>query len=110
MGLCLYKGCKIAVLGHGELSSSFFVKVGVDQESALRPLLFVMAMYVQTENVRYGSLMELLCADNLVFCGEPLNEVMDKYRRWKNAVEGKGLRMSINNTKGMQLLFGKKEK
>ena len=35
---------------------------------------------------------------------------MDKYGRWENAVEGKGLRMSINNTKGMQLLFGKKEK
>ena len=24
---------------------------------------------------------------------EPLNEVMDKYGKWKNAVEGKGLRV-----------------
>ena len=37
-----------------------------------------------------------------------INEVMDKYRRWKNAVEGKGLRVNIIKTKGMQLLFGKK--
>ena len=29
----------------------------------------------------YGSLMELLYADDLVLCGELLNEVMDKYER-----------------------------
>ena len=29
-------------------------------------------------------------ADNLVLCGESLKEVMDKYGRWKNAVEGSG--------------------
>ena len=52
--------------------------------------------------------MELLPADHLVLCGESLNEVMDKYGRWKNAVEGKGLRVNVDETKGMQLLFGKK--
>ena len=59
-------------------------------------------------DVRDGSLMELLYADSLVLCGESLNEVMDKYGRWKNAVEGKGLRVNIYKTKSMQLLFGKK--
>ena len=52
--------------------------------------------------------MELLYADDLILCGESLHEVMDKYGRWKNAVEGKDLRVNINKTKGMQLLFGKK--
>ena len=52
--------------------------------------------------------MALLPADHLVLCGESLNEVMDKYGRWKNAVEGKGLRVNVDETKGMQLLFGKK--
>ena len=33
---------------------------------------------------------------------------MDKYRRWKNAVEENGLRVNANKIKGMQLLFGKK--
>ena len=28
--------------------------------------------------------------------------------RWKNAVEGKGLRVNVNKTKGIQILFGKK--
>ena len=33
---------------------------------------------------------------------------MDKYGRWKNAVEEKGLRANVDKTKGMRLLFGKK--
>ena len=44
----------------------------------------------------------------LFFCGESLNEVMDKYRRWRIAVEGKGLRVNVDETEGMQLLSGKK--
>ena len=53
------------------------MKVG----SALSPLLFFMAIDVVPEDVRDGSLMELLYAHNLVFSGESLNEVMDKYGR-----------------------------
>ena len=65
-------------------------------------------MFLTEDVVRDGSLMELLCADDLVLCGEPLNEVIDKYGRWKNAVEGKVLRVNVYKAKGMQLLFGKK--
>ena len=36
---------------------------------------------------RDGSLMDLLYADDLVLCGESLNEVTNKYVKWKNAVE-----------------------
>ena len=106
--MSLYKGCKIAVSVDGELSSSFSVKVGFYQGSALSPLLFIMVMDVLTEDVRDGSLMELFYADNLALCGESLNEVMGKYGRWKNAVEGKGLRVNVDKTKDMQLLFRKK--
>ena len=106
--MSLYKGCKTAVSVDGELSSSFSVKVGVHQESALSPPLFIMVMDVLTEDVRDGSLMELLYADDLVLRGESLSEVMGKYGRWKNAVERKGLRVNVDKTKGMQLLFGKK--
>ena len=60
------------------------------------------------QDVMDGTLMELLYADGLVLSGESLNEVMDKYGRWWNAVEGKGLRVKVDKTKGMQLLFGMK--
>ena len=65
-------------------------------------------MDVLTKDVKDGSLMELLYADNLVLCEESLNEVMDKYGRWKNAVDRKALRVNVDKTKGMQLLLGKK--
>ena len=71
--MSLYKGCKTAVSVDGELSSSFSVKVGVYQKSALSPFLFIMVMDVLTKDVRDWSLMELLYADNLVLFGESLN-------------------------------------
>ena len=104
----LYKGCKTAVSVNGELSSSFSVKVCVHQGFALSPLLFIMVMDVMTEDVRDGSLMKLLYANDIVSCGESLNKLMDEYRRWKNAMEGKGLRVKFNRKKGKQLLHGKK--
>ena len=61
--MSLYKGCKTAVSVDGELSSSFSVKVGVHQVSALSPLLFIMVMDA-------GSLMELLYADDLFCVGD----------------------------------------
>ena len=85
--MSLYEGCKTAVLVYGELSSSFSLKVGLHQRSALSPLLFIMVMDGLTEDVRDVSLMELLYADDLVLCGESLNDVMDKYKRWKNAMQ-----------------------
>ena len=99
--MSLYKGCKTAVLVDREISSSVSVKVGVHQGSALSPLLFIMVMDVMTEDVRDGSLMELLYSDDLVLCEESLNDVMDKYKRWKNSVEGKGLFLfSVQNIRG----------
>ena len=71
--MSLYKGCKTTVSVNGEILSSFSVKIGLHQESALSPLLFIMVMDVLTEDVRNGSLMELLYADDLVLCGESLN-------------------------------------
>ena len=106
--MSLYKGCTSAVSVHAEKSSSFYVKVGVHQGAALSSLLFIMVMDVLKEDVGDGSLMELLYPDSLVLCGEPLNEFMGKYGRWENAVEGKSLRVYVDKTKGMQLLFGKK--
>ena len=101
MVLSLYKNCKAVVSVYGELSISFYVKVRVHQWSALSPLLFIMVMDVLIEDVGGGSLMELLYADNLVLCEESLNKVMDKYGRWKNAVEGKDLKVNVDKTKSM---------
>ena len=52
--MSLYKCCTTAFSVDGELLSSFSVKVGVDQRSALSPLLFMMVMDVLTEDLRNG--------------------------------------------------------
>ena len=84
------------------------MKVGVHQGFALSPLLLIMLMDVLTEDARDGSLMELLYADDLVLCRESLNEVMEKFGRWKNTVEGKSLMVNVDKTKGMQYYLGRK--
>ena len=43
--------------------------------------------------------MELLYAGDLVLYWESQNEVMEKYRRWENAVEGKGLTVNVGKTR-----------
>ena len=61
-----------------------------------------MVMDVPTKDVGVGSLMVLQYADDLVLCGESLNEVIGKYGRWKNPpVERNGMRVKVNKTKGM---------
>ena len=86
------------------------MKVGVHKGSALSPLLFIMVMMdVLTEDVRDGSLTQLLQADDLVLCGESLNVVMDKYGRWKNAVKRKDLRVNVNKTKGYAVIIWKEK-
>ena len=57
-----------------------------------------MVMDVLIEDVRNGSLMELLYTDDLL-CGRSLNEVLEKYRKWKNAVEGIALRVNVAKKK-----------
>ena len=63
---------------------------------------------VLRDDVTVGSLMEMLCAYDLLLCEESLDEVMDKFGRCKNPVKGKILRMNVGKTEGMQLLFGKR--
>ena len=70
MELCLFIETVKLLSIDGELSILFSVKVGVYQGSALSPLLFIMVIIVLTEDVRGGSLMELLHTDNLVLCLE----------------------------------------
>ena len=79
--MTLYKGCKTAAPVEGELSGSFSVKVGVHQASALNPLLPVSVIDVLTEDLKEGSLMELLHANNLALRGKHLDDIMGQYLR-----------------------------
>ena len=56
---------------------------GIHQGYALSPLLFTIVMDVLTEDVREGSLTEMLYADDLVLCGESLKKL------WAGTKDGK---------------------
>ena len=88
MRLCLFiKAVKLLPQLMGEISSSFSVKVGVHHGSALNPLSFTTVMVVLTEDMRDGSLMEMLYTDDLVSCGEPLLEMEKCSGRKESEVE-----------------------
>ena len=53
-----------------------------------------------TEEVRDGSMLEMLYADDIALAAETPEEVMRKYRMWKSALESKGL-VNVGKTKGM---------
>ena len=77
--ITLCKGCKTVVSADRELSNLLSVKVGVHHGSALSPFSFIMVIDVLTEDVRDGSLMELLHGDDLILRRKSLDEIMEKY-------------------------------
>ena len=88
MGLSLYKGCKTAVSVDGGT-----IKL-ISCESWCPSRVCFESTFIYYSNgcsdrrcEGDGLLMELLYADDLALCGESLNEVMDKYQRWKNTVK-----------------------
>ena len=84
-----------------ELSEEFWLTVGMQQASVLSSFLFVVA--------REGVLSELLYADDLVLMSETIEGLRDKFMKWKETVQNKGLivdfgsievMVSGGNTKG----------
>ena len=63
-----------------------------------------MVMGYLTEEVRAGSILEMLYPDELALAAETPEEVMRKYGIWKSALESKGLclRVTVSKTKGIR--------
>ena len=103
----MYKNVATAVRLDGQHSEYFPVEVGVHQGSVLSPLLFAAIMDEVTRDLEKGS-KSFLYADDIVLLGESWEEVGNRYREWKEALEGKGLKVNVQKTKVMKL-GGKKE-
>ena len=81
----LYNCCKTFLSVNDELLDSFNAQVGHElldffnvQRSVLSYLIFIIVMDVVMENVRGGSLMKFLYADNLIMSGKSRIEIF----RW----------------------------
>ena len=97
----LYDGAKTRVRVGSAYSQEFKVKVGVHQGSVLSPLLFAIVVDAITENARRGVVNELLYADDLVIMSEDMEDLKERFRNWKNALESKGLKVNTRKTKVM---------
>ena len=84
-----------------ESSEEFLVQVGVHNEFLLLPLLFAIAVGIISENAREGLMNEILYADDLVLINESTENLKEKFLKWKEAVESKGLKKNLKKTKVM---------
>ena len=87
---------------NGRESNASSVRVGVHQGSVLSPLLFIIVLEALSREFREGLPIELLYADDLVLMAESEELLMEKLRKWKTGMEGKGLRVNAGKTKVMQ--------
>ena len=72
-------------------SDEFGVQVIVHQESVLLPLIFANVVDAVTENAGERLLNEILYANDLVLMSENLEDLREKFQRWRSALKGKGL-------------------
>ena len=99
--MSLHEGSRTKVRVGSGTSDEFGVTVGVHQESALSPLIFAIVVDVVTQHAREGLLNEILYANDLVLMSESLEDLRERFQRWKRALEGKGLKVNVGKTKMM---------
>ena len=75
------------------------MKVGVDQGSAFSPLLLAIVVDVITESVRNGLMSEMLYVNDLVLTSETMDGLREKFWKWKEVFESKGLKVNLGKTK-----------
>ena len=71
------------------------------QGSVISPLIFAIVVDVVTEQARKGLLNEILYADDLVLLSENLEDLRERFQRWRGALESKGMKVNIRKTKVM---------
>ena len=84
-----------------ELSQEFLVQVGVHKGSVLSPLFFAIAVNVISENAREGLINEILYAGDLVLMNKSMENLKEKFLKWKEAFERKGLKVNLKKTRAM---------
>ena len=99
--MSLYEGAKTRVRVGAELSEEFEVRVGVQQGSVLSPLVLAIVVDVVTESAREGLMSEMLYADDLALISETIEGLREKFRKWKEAFESKGMKVNLGKTKLM---------
>ena len=95
----MYAGCKTSVMTSAGKTKGIEIEVGLQQCSALSPLLFVIIIDVITEEIGEGTPWTMLFADDLVLC-DPDREIMElRLERWRECMEKNGLNLKSGERK-----------
>ena len=62
-------------------------------------MVFAIVVDVVTERAREGLMYEMLYADVLVLVSETMEGLREKFWKWKEAFESKGLKVNLGKTK-----------
>ena len=95
----MYEGSETVVRCAVGTIESFKVKVGLHQGSALSLFLFAVIMDRLTDEVRREPTWMMLFADDIVICEETRQEVEQRLKSWKYALERRGMKVSRSKTK-----------
>ena len=76
------------------LSESFEVKVGLHQESVLRPLLVAAVMDVVSSEAKSGQPTELLYAVDFVLMAPKMEQLGRRVAEWRASLLDKGLKVN----------------
>ena len=71
------------------------------QGSVISPLIFAIVVEAVTEQARKGLLNEILYADDLVLMSENLEDLRERFQRWRGALKSKGMKVNTRKTKMM---------
>ena len=99
--MSLYEGSRKKVRVGSGLSGEFGVRVGVHQGSVIPPLIFAIVVDAVTEQARKGLLNEILYVDDLVLISENMEDLKERFQRWRGALESKEMIVNIRKTKMM---------
>ena len=101
----LYDGATTRVRCTARTSEEFEEKFGVHHASVLISLLFILVLFFLTKNMLVDAVWALLFADDVVLgskCWQALQIAFDK---WKEKLEGAGLKISEQKTEHMDCKF-----
>ena len=93
--MSLYEEAKARVRVDSGLSEEFEVKVGMHKGCVLSTFPFAVVVDVVTEFARESAQSDLLYDVDLVLMSETIKGLWNKFKKWKEALEGKRLKVYL---------------
>ncbi|GKB46415.1 ataxia telangiectasia mutated family protein [Tanacetum coccineum] len=105
----MYEGVKTRVQTTMGNTEFFSVDVDLHQGSAISPYLFTLILDELSREIQESIPWCMIFADDIVLIAESAEELNNKIKRWREALEDNGLRVSREKTEYLRCDFGRYE-